>query len=66
MADYIRPAKDDHSVSGMIVEASDHFGLVGTNIPFEWLQQTDMKYGDELHVTVEHAGETVMDEMMPL
>lgn len=65
MADYIRPAKDLYSVSGMINEASDHFGLVGTNIPYPWLAEMGVEYGDPLLVTVEHDGVLVFEQVIP-
>ena len=65
-AEYIKPEKTGNCVSGMINEASDHFGLIGTNIPFHWLSECGMEYGDKVRVTVENAGEEVLDITMPL
>ena len=39
MAPYVHPEKQENAVYGMIIEATEHFGLVGTNIPFEWLKE---------------------------
>lgn len=66
MAPYIHPECRDGAVSGMINEATDHFGLVGTNIPFRWLKENGMEYGSKVHVTVEGAGKKVLDEVLPL
>ena len=65
-APFIVPAATGSSVSGMITEATEHFGLVGTNIPFKWLAENGMNYGDTVHVTVECKGETKVDMDMPL
>ena len=65
-ADYIHPEKRPGEVSGMINEAGDHFGLIGTNIPFPWLEESGMSYGDRVKVTVLNGEETVMEEEMPL
>lgn len=65
-AEYIKPEKTGNCVSGMINEASDHFGLIGTNIPFHWLSECGMEYGDKVRVTAENAGEKVLDMTMPL
>lgn len=65
-APYIRPEKKPGEVSGMINEAGEHFGLIGTNIPFSWLSESGMEYGDTVRVTVLRDGETVMDAEMPL
>ena len=65
-ADYIRPGKKDREVSGMINEAGDHFGLIGTNIPFSWLAESGMNYGDTVKVTVLEDDRPVLDREMPL
>ena len=65
-AEYIKPEKMAGEVSGMINEASDHFGLVGTNIPFQWLSESGMEYGDTVRVIVLNDGNTVLDTSMPL
>ena len=65
-AEYIKPEKTSGEVSGMINEAGDHFGLVGTNIPFRWLSESGMEYGDTVRVTVLNGGNTVLDTSMPL
>lgn len=66
MAPYIRPTSENGVVSGMINEATEHFGLVGTNIPFPWLAENGMEYGCKVHVTIEHVGQIVYDEVIPL
>ncbi|MGI5887967.1 MAG: SAM hydrolase/SAM-dependent halogenase family protein [Oscillospiraceae bacterium] len=63
-ADYIKPEKAAGMVSGMINEATEHFGLVGTNIPFSWMEDAGMKYGDDVEVIVEKNGEKVLDKVM--
>lgn len=65
-APYIHPEKKPGEVSGMINEAGDHFGLIGTNIPFPWLEESGMSYGDMVTVTVLEGERTVMEEEMPL
>jgi len=65
-AAYIKPSRTEHSVSGMINEAGEHFGLVGTNIPFTWLADSGMEYGDTVSVTVRVKGETVFSRRMQL
>ena len=63
-APYIRPEKKAGEVSGMINEAGEHFGLIGTNIPFSWMEESGMRYGDEVRVIVEHGDEVVLDKVM--
>ena len=53
MADYIHPEKNGDQVSGMVCESDEHFGLVGSNIPFEWLEECGIRYGDDVVVIVE-------------
>ena len=50
----------------MINEAGDHFGLIGTNIPFEWLSESGMVYGDTVTVTVTRKDEQVFRREMTL
>ncbi|MEA5050306.1 MAG: SAM-dependent chlorinase/fluorinase [Oscillospiraceae bacterium] len=64
MAAYVHPTKADGCVKGMINEATEHFGLVGTNIPFGWLAESGFGYGDDVEVTVEKCGSRVMCEKM--
>ncbi len=66
MAPYIHPECSNGVLTGMLNEATEHFGLVGTNIPFRWLAENDMVYGDKVHVTLENDGKTVLDEILPL
>ncbi|MBR5755710.1 MAG: SAM-dependent chlorinase/fluorinase [Erysipelotrichaceae bacterium] len=66
MAEYIRPEKKEDEVSGMIVEATEHFGLVGTNIPFPWLKECGMNYGDDVQVIVENKDREVLNRTMKL
>ena len=65
-AEYIKPVKKPGEVSGMINEAGEHFGLVGTNIPFPWLSECGMEYGDRVTVIITNDGEPVLDAEMPL
>ena len=65
-AEYIRPAKTADEVSGMICEATEHFGLVGTNIPFGWLKEAGMNYGDEVEVIITRKDEKVLEKKMKL
>jgi len=66
MAPYIRPASENGVVSGMINEATEHFGLVGTNIPFPWLKENGMEYGSKVHVTVQKGEEIIYDDVIAL
>jgi len=65
-ADYIKPSVKLNEVSGMINEASHNFGLVGTNIPFSYMKQAKLNYGDTVNVTVYHNDELVFDKDMKL
>ncbi|MBR2670993.1 MAG: SAM-dependent chlorinase/fluorinase [Oscillospiraceae bacterium] len=65
-APYIRAEKSPGRVSGMINEAGDHFGLIGTNIPFEWLSESGMVYGDTVTVTVTRKDEQIFRREMKL
>jgi S-adenosylmethionine hydrolase len=66
MAPYVKPVKKEGEVFGMIASASKHFGLVSTNIPFKWLAECNMNYGDKVEIRVEHAGKCVIEEVVPL
>ena len=66
MAEYIRPAKTENEVSGMIIEATEHFGLVGTNIPFGWLEENNMHYGDDVEVIVLNKDKEVLHKTIKL
>ncbi|MDO4198168.1 MAG: SAM-dependent chlorinase/fluorinase [Erysipelotrichaceae bacterium] len=65
-APYIHPEHKDGEVSGMIVEATVHFGLVGTNIPFPWLKESGMEYGDDVRVIVENDNKEILNKVMKL
>ena len=41
-------------LTGMVVEASEHFGLVNSNIPFSWLAQKGIRYGTPVDVEILH------------
>lgn len=64
--EYIHPEKLGDGVSGMISDASEHFGLVTSNIPFSWLAESGMNYGDSVRLLIENAGNPVLDEVVPL
>ena len=66
MAPYVRPCKKKDSLSGMIIEATEHFGLLGTNIPFGWLSEIGINYGDKTQVTICHCDKVVYDKIIPL
>ena len=66
MADYIKPQKKENEVSGMIIEAGNHFGLIGTNIPFSWMKEAGMVYGDDVEVIVTHDDKVILDKTMKL
>ncbi|MCF0108960.1 MAG: SAM-dependent chlorinase/fluorinase [Erysipelotrichaceae bacterium] len=66
MVDYIHATKTEKGAYGMVIEATDHFGLLGTNIPFGWLAEMDMNYGDKVHVVIEESGKVVYDQVMAL
>lgn len=62
MASYVKPAVKDNVLSGMINEATNHFGLVGTNIPFTYLADNDIHYGDRVKVRIKHLDQVILDE----
>lgn len=66
MTEYIHPECKDGEVSGMIIEAGEHFGLVGTNIPFGWLKEAGMEYGDEVEVLVFDKNAKILQKKMKL
>lgn len=63
-APYIKPEKLEDGVSGMINEAGEHFGLIGTNIPFAWLAEKGIHYGDDVRVLIENRGGVVYDRVV--
>lgn len=65
-APYVKPQKLPDGVYGMIADSSTHFGLVTTNIPFRWLAECGMEYGDNVKIRIEHAGECVLEEIVPI
>ena len=65
-APYVKPQKLPDGVYGMIADSSVHFGLVTTNIPFRWLAECGMEYGDNVKIRIEHAGECVLEEIVPI
>ena len=66
MVDYPHPTKKPGEVSGMITEATEHFGLVGTNIPFPWLAESGLNYGDDVEVIVTNDSKVVLDKVVKL
>ena len=65
-APYVKPRKLADEVYGMIADSSVHFGLVTTNIPFRWLAECGMEYGDNVKIRIEHSGECVLEEIVPI
>lgn len=65
-APYVKPRKLTDEVYGMIADSSTHFGLVTTNIPFRWLAECGMEYGDNVKIRIEHAGGCVLEEIVPI
>lgn len=65
-APYVKPQKLPDGVYGMIADSSVHFGLVTTNIPFRWLAECGMEYGDNVKIRIEHAGGCVLEEIVPI
>lgn len=65
-APYVKPQKRGGEVCGMIADSSKHFGLVTTNIPFRWLAECGMEYGDNVNIRIENAGECVLEEVVPI
>ena len=63
---YIKPEVHENEVSGMINEAGDHFGLIGTNIPFHYLEEAGMHYGDDVQVVITRKDEVILDKEMKL
>lgn len=65
-APYVRPRMKDGEVFGMIADSSRHFGLVTTNIPFRWLSECGMEYGDDVSIRIEHKGACILEEVVPI
>ncbi len=65
-APYVKPEKREDEVYGMIADSSKHFGLVTTNIPFRWLSECKMEYGDKVKVRIEHKGKCIIEEIVPI
>ena len=65
-APYVKPRKLTDEVYGMIADSSVHFGLVTTNIPFRWLAECGMEYGDNVKIRIEHAGGCILEEIVPI
>ena len=65
-APYVRPQRKDGEVFGMIADSSRHFGLVTTNIPFRWLSECGMEYGDDVSIRIEHKGSCILEEVVPI
>ena len=63
-APYIKPEKLEDGVSGMINEAGEHFGLIGTNIPFSWLEEKGIHYEDDVRVIIENDNTVVLDKVV--
>ena len=51
-------------LKGMVIEASKHFGLVNTNIPFSWLEQKGIHYGTPVEVQILHKDRVVFSETL--
>ena len=51
---------------GEIAGCTKHFGGAGTNIPFEWLKEQGMEYGDNVRLTIKHNDEVILDEEVAL
>lgn len=65
--DYPKPTVvGDGSISGMVNYAYEHFGLLSTNIPFTWLAENGMNYGDKVKVTISHRDNIVYERVLPL
>ena len=50
----------------MICEATEHFGLVGTNIPFHWLKEIGLNYGDDVEVLITKKDAEILNRTMKL
>ncbi len=66
MADYVHPEKGSDYLYGMIVEATEHFGLLGTNIPFKWLSDIGMEYGSKALVELRYKDKILYSKILPL
>ncbi|MCE5188293.1 MAG: SAM-dependent chlorinase/fluorinase [Eubacteriales bacterium] len=66
MAPYVHPEAKGGVLTGMINEAPEHFGLTGTNIPFSWLAENGMNYGDMVHISILHNRDVVLYKTVPL
>jgi S-adenosylmethionine hydrolase len=65
--DFPRPTVvGDGSITGMVNHAYEHFGLLSTNIPFVWLAEIGMNYGDTVKVSISHRDKVVYDRVLPL
>jgi len=66
MASYVKPEKHKDYLYGMINEASEHFGLLNTNIPFKWLSEIGIEYGSKVLVELFHKNEKIYSKVIPL
>jgi S-adenosylmethionine hydrolase len=66
MAPYTEPRSENGALSGMINEATEHFGLLGTNIPFKWLAECGMEYGSKVRAVITFKDSPVFDEVVRL
>jgi S-adenosylmethionine hydrolase len=65
--DYPKPTVvGDGSIFGMVNHAYEHFGLLSTNIPFTWLAENGMNYGDKVKVTISYRDKVVYERVLPL
>ncbi len=55
----IEPTIQDGMICGMIESASEKFGLIDTNIPFEMFEKENIVYGDNVETTIYHKDKKV-------
>ena len=63
-APFVAPKAENGVLSGMVTMSTSHFGLVDTNIPFRWLRDNGVAYGDTVHVVVRRDEQVYLDEVM--
>ena len=60
------PTGKPGTAEGVIEIDDPNFGNLWTNIPTRFAADFGLAYGDTVHVTVRHSGETVFDRLLPL
>ena len=58
----LEPRVDNGIVRGIFEIGDPNFGNLWTNIPLSTFTQAGFSYGDRLHLTIQHAGDTVFSK----